>query len=542
MAAPTTYAVWNKLQNHQQRVAAQRIESFFEQEPSRYQDFSLTAAGLTLDYSKNLLDEAGLHLLLQLAQSAEVDTAIHKLYRGDIVNVSEQRPALHTALRNGGSDLSPALRNEIVHCQGRVAALVDKLHNRQWLGANGEAITDVINIGIGGSDLGPSMASLALRPYDQKKIRVHFVSNLDGTHIAEKIAGLNPFTTLFIICSKSFTTLETMKNAESARRWLIDIGIHESRLQHHFVAVSNNLRGAAAFGMAPENVFPLWDWVGGRYSIWSAAGLVLALQIGNANYRQFLEGGAAMDEHFRSAGFRHNMPVILALLSIWYINFFGVEAQVVVPYDHYLNKFPIFLQQLEMESNGKSVQQDGGTVNYQTMGAIFGEAGSNTQHSFHQLLLQGTRMFPVDFIIPAQTHYPVSDHHMLLLANCIAQSRALMTGRSRESVIADLAQQGLDQNAIEALAPHKVIEGNKPSNLLTMQMLTPSTLGAMIALYEHKVYVQSVIWNIDAFDQWAVELGKRLSTDIFRSLVSNDERSYDASTNALIAWFRKNTK
>lgn len=541
MAAPTELDVWNKLKRHQQQVASQRIESFFDRERDRDRNFSISAAGLTLDYSKNLLDEAGLQLLLELAEESSVADAIEALFRGDKVNTSEDRPALHTALRNQGDDV-PSLQKEIKDCQHRMALVVEKLHQGHWLGATGEPITDIINIGIGGSDLGPAMACLALRPYDQKRQRIHFVSNLDGTHIAENIAGLNPFTTLFIVASKSFTTLETRKNAESARDWLRHAGIDENGLKHHFIAVSANVSAAKAFGIAEENILPMWDWVGGRYSIWSAVGLALAAQVGMDHFNDFLAGGAAMDQHFRTADFRNNMPVILALLSLWYINFFGAEARVVVPYDHHLNKLPMFLQQLEMESNGKSVQRDGKPVDYQTMGAIFGEAGSNTQHSFHQLLLQGTRLFPVDFIVAAKSHYPISDHHTLLLANCIAQSRALMTGRNLETVTMELEKQGLDAEKIKTLAPQKVIEGNKPSNILAMDLLTPATLGALIALHEHKVYVQSVIWNINAFDQWAVELGKQLSTDIYHSLVSDVDEHFDRSTNALIAWMRQHSK
>jgi glucose-6-phosphate isomerase len=541
MTAPTELDVWDKLQRHQQKVAKQRIESFFDQEPERDRAFSTSAAGLTLDYSKNLLDETGLLLLLELAEQSGLANAIPSLFKGDKVNTSENRPALHTALRNQGSDV-PHLQDEIKDCQQRMGRVVEKLHQDRWLGSTGEVISDVVNIGIGGSDLGPAMACLALRPYDQKRQRVHFVSNLDGTHIAENIAGLNPHTTLFIVVSKSFTTLETLKNAESARDWLRSNGIEGNALAQHFIGVTANIEAATEFGIAEENILPMWDWVGGRYSLWSAVGLALAVHIGMDHFNAFLAGGAAMDQHFRDTEFRNNIPVILALLSIWYINFFNAGVRVVVPYNQHLSKFPSYLQQLEMESNGKSVQCDGKPVGYQTMGAVFGEAGSNTQHSFHQLLLQGTRLFPVDFIVAAKSHYPISDHHTLLLANCIAQSRALMTGRDLESVTAELEKQGLDPDTIKTLAPQKVIEGNKPSNMLTMDLLTPSTLGALIALHEHKVYVQSVIWNINAFDQWAVELGKKLSTDIYHSLISDADKHYDRSTNALIAWMRQHSK
>jgi glucose-6-phosphate isomerase len=541
MTAPTELDVWNKLKRHHKKVASQRIESLFDQEPGRERDFNIAAAGLTLDYSKNFLDETGLNLLLELAGESGLADAIEALFRGDKVNASEERPALHTALRNQGDDV-PSVQSAIKDCQHRMGLLVEKLHQGRWQGASGEPITDIINIGIGGSDLGPAMACQALRPYDQKRQRVHFVSNLDGAHIAENIEGLNPFTTLFIVASKSFTTLETRKNAESARDWLRSAGIDQDSLKHHFIAVSANVQAAKEFGIAEENILPMWDWVGGRYSVWSAVGLALAAQIGMDHFNDFLAGGAAMDQHFRTAEFRNNMPVILALVSIWYINFFNAEARVVVPYSQHLGKFPSYLQQLEMESNGKSVQRDGKPVDYQTMGAIFGEAGSNTQHSFHQLLLQGTRLFPVDFIAAARSHYPISDHHTLLLANCIAQSRALMTGRNLEAVTAELEKQGLDIDTIKTLAPQKVIEGNKPSNILAMDLLTPATLGALIALHEHKVYVQSVIWNINAFDQWAVELGKQLSTDVYQSLVGDDEEHFDPSTNTLIAWMRQHSK
>lgn len=541
MTAPTELDVWQKLQRHQQLVANQRIEAFFDQEPDREHNFSITAAGLTLDYSKNLLDATGLNLLLELAAESGLVNAIEALFRGDKVNASEDRPALHTALRNQGDDV-PSVQNAIKDCQHRMSLIVEKLHQGRWHGATGEAITDIINIGIGGSDLGPAMACLALRPYDQKRQRVHFVSNLDGAHIAECIEGLNPLTTLFIVVSKSFSTLETRKNTETARDWLRNAGIDEAGMAHHFIAVSANVEAAKEFGITEENILPMWDWVGGRYSIWSAVGLALAAQIGMDHFNDFLAGGAAMDQHFRTAEFQNNMPVILALLSIWYINFFNADVRVVVPYSQQLNRFPSYLQQLEMESNGKSVQRDGKPVDYQTMGAIFGEAGSNTQHSFHQLLLQGTKLFPVDFIATARSHYPIADHHALLLANCIAQSRALMTGRSLETVTAELEKQGLDAETISKLAPQKVIEGNRPSNVLAMDLLTPATLGALIALHEHKVYVQSIIWNINAFDQWAVELGKQLSTDVYQSLAGEAEEHFDPSTNALIAWMRQHAR
>jgi len=542
ISATAQKEIWKKLQLHHSQVSAQRIEYFFDLEPDRQKRFSLTAAGLMLDYSKNLIDEKGLQLLLELAEKAQLENAISALVRGDNVNQSEKRPALHTALRNQGEGLSASLQQEILDCQVQMEDIVSKLHNNQWLGASGKAITDVINIGIGGSDLGPAMSCLALRPYDQEKVSIHFVSNLDGTHLMENIKRLDPYTTLFIVASKSFKTLETRVNAQSAKQWLIDAGISQDLLGNHFLAVTTNKAAAIDFGIAPDNILPLWDWVGGRYSVWSAVGISLALQIGMDNFKQFLAGGAAMDLHFKTAPFRKNMPVILGLLAIWYTNFFGEAARLTIPYDHYLNKLSAFLQQLEMESNGKSVHNDGTPVETHTMGAVFGEAGSNTQHSVQQFLFQGTHMFPVDYIIPAQSHNPVGNHHALLLASCIAQSRAMMVGRDMETVVTELKQQGLDEQAIEKLAPHKVIAGNKPSNILTMERVTPGTLGALIALYEHKVYVQSVIWDINAFDQWSVELGKQLETGIYETLIARDNNSYDDSTNALITYFQKHRK
>lgn len=524
----------------QHDVSALRIEQLFKDYPSRIENFSLATDGLILDYSKNLLTEEVLQRLIQLAQSCRLNEYIEALFSGQEINNTEHRPALHTALRNHGRELPDDIRTDVEVTFKHMQTFIQQLHTGQWLGYSGSPITDVVNIGIGGSDLGPVMASLALTPYAQDSVKVHFVSNIDSSHLVEKLKKITAETTLFIVASKSFKTIETRKNSEAARDWCLTQGMPKADIGKHFVAVSTNVEEAKHFGIDEQNIFPMWDWVGGRYSLWSAIGLPIAIEIGMDNFNAMLEGGRQMDEHFRHTDLRHNMPVILGLLSVWYINFFNSEAQIVVPYDHYLHKFPAFLQQLEMESNGKSVHRDGSPTEYHTMGAIFGEAGSNTQHSFHQLLHQGTHLFPVDFIVSTQTHNPVSDQHSHLYSNCVSQSRALMCGKSYQQVVDDLTLQGFSEKEIKELAPHKVIAGNKPSNTILMQKLTPKTLGALIALYEHKVFVESVIWDIDAFDQWGVELGKLLSEEVYAALSGEIlEQSFDPSTQQLIALFKR---
>lgn len=538
-SSPLRQQLWYELQCLQRDVSRLRIENLFVDEPEHLRDSTIEASGLLLDYSKNLLNKEAKERLIQLAESCQLGEHIEALFCGKDVNNTEHRPALHTALRNEGLELTEEQRNALTTTMQRMEVLVEKLHGAKHLGYKNTPITDVVNIGIGGSDLGPVMASLALTPYAQGNIAVHFVSNIDSTHLVEKLKTLKPETTLFIVASKSFKTIETRKNAEAARHWYFQAGAPSSAIAKHFIAVSSNIHEAMAFGIDEHNIFPVWDWVGGRFSLWSAIGLPIAIEVGMENFKAMLEGGRRMDEHFRHTELKNNMPVMLALLSIWYINFFDCEAQLIVPYDHYLHKFPAFLQQLEMESNGKSVRRDGSSVDYHTMGALFGEAGSNTQHSFHQLLHQGTHLFPVDFIVALQSHNPISDQHTHLFANCLSQSRALMCGKSQQQVIEELVQQGLAVEEIDALAPHKVIAGNKPSNTIVMDKLTPHTLGALIALYEHKVYVQSVIWQLDAFDQWGVELGKSLSEDLFSALLANDKaKVFDQSTELLIERFK----
>ena len=531
--------LWYELQVKQNSISNARIENLFANNPLRAKKYTLENSGLILDYSKNFIDENILGLLFKLAENSDLKKNIDALFAGKEINNTEHRPALHMALRNYGEDLPNDLKSEVQETFQHMDEFVQKLHKQEWLGYKDKPISDVVNIGIGGSDLGPVMASLALTPYSQQNVDVHFVSNIDSTHLTEKLKLLNPETTLFIISSKSFKTIETLKNAEAARNWCFEHGMKKIDLAQHFVAVSTNISEVTEFGINEGNIFPMWDWVGGRYSLWSAIGLPIAVKIGMDNFRLMLDGGNKMDMHFRSAKMSVNMPIILGLLSVWYINFFDCEAQVVIPYEHYLNKFPSFLQQLEMESNGKSVHRNGDPVNYHTMGAIFGEAGSNTQHSFHQLLHQGTHLFPVDFIVSIDTHNPISDQHTHLYANCLSQSRALMCGRNLEQVEEELREQGLSDSEVEELAPHKVIAGNKPSNTIVMEKLTPETLGALISLYEHKVFVESVIWDIDAFDQWGVELGKLLSEDVYESLTNNkEEKKYDASTENLISLFK----
>lgn len=529
---------WKALQQYFEEYGESSIQTFFDGEKDRLEVFSAEACGIFLDFSKNRISKSGFELLIELARQRQLNKRINELLSGKPVNNTEKRPAFHTALRNNGKGLEESEEQSFLETKGKLNKFCQEIHSGEWKGSTGKTITDIVNIGIGGSDLGPVMVTRALTPYIENKVSVHFVSNIDGTHISETLKSLNPQTTLFIIASKSFSTLETRKNAEAARSWCLDSGMAKGDLKSHFIAVSSNIAAAGEFGIPEDNIFPIWDWVGGRFSIWSAIGLPVALALGTANFQAFLDGARSMDEHFLSTAFEKNMPVILALLSIWYSNFYGSQAEVVIPYDHYLNKFPSFLQQLQMESNGKSVDRSGRPLNYSTAGVVFGESGSNTQHSFHQLLHQGTQFFPVDFIIPLLSHNPVSDQHEHLLANCLAQSRALMTGRSLAQIEQEMKDQGYRQEDIKGLGPHKVIPGNRPSNTIMLDKLTPYSLGALVALYEHKVYVESVIWDINAFDQWGVELGKQLGGEIFEALTGAKHANFDPSTSRLIRHFQ----
>lgn len=525
-------AAWQQLQSVRNTFTL-TLRDLFKRDSSRAQRYTLSAAGLTLDYSKNLIDDEVMKALLQLAQHAQMPAAIAALFRGDHVNNTEDRPALHVLLR---SPQGPDERSHAVHATlAQMERFTSQVQSGQWRGHSGEAITDIVNIGIGGSDLGPAMVYAALTPYHLPGLRCHFASNVDPLHLEQTLATLRPATTLFVVASKTFTTLETMQNANAARRWALNAGIAETALARHFVAVSANVAKAEAFGIARDNIFPMWDWVGGRYSLWSAIGLPIALGTGMQNFRSLLSGAHDLDEHFRTAPLAQNMPVVLALLSLWYSAFYAAQSHTLLPYLQNLHLFPAFLQQLDMESLGKSVSNDGQLLDHATGAIIWGSAGTNGQHSFHQLLHQGTRFIPADFIAALQSHSNNREAHLHLLANCFAQSQALMDGKTLEEVRADLLRQGLDEDECQRLAPHKVCPGNRPSNMIVMQKLTPATLGALTALYEQKVFAQSVLLGINAFDQWGVELGKVLSSDVYKGFGSSGVcTAFDASTNALI--------
>lgn len=538
----TASSAWRRLQAHAETVAGVAMRDLFAADPGRAERYVVEAAGLRLDFSKNRIDDETLRLLIDLAAQQDVAGWRAKMFGGEAVNATERRAALHVALRApadagfavGDAAVGPQIAAVLTQMEG----FVERVRAGDWRGWRGHAITDVVNIGIGGSDLGPAMAAQALAPYLHSEIALHFVSNVDGTHLAETLAALDPETTLFVVASKTFTTQETLANAHSAKRWLLDSGATENDVARHFVAVSTNAAEVTKFGIDLANMFPFWDWVGGRYSMWSAIGLSLAVGIGMDNFRALLAGARAMDQHFATAPLNVNMPVVLALLGVWNGNFLGASAHAVLPYDQSLARFPAYLQQLDMESNGKSVDRDGRPVDYATGPVIFGEPGTNGQHAFYQLIHQGTQIIPCDFIVPAQTHHPLGNHHNILLSNALAQSKALIFGKTADEVRAEMAAAGRSADEIERLTPHRVFSGNRPSNTILMRKLEPATLGALTALYEHKVFVQSVVWNINPFDQWGVELGKQLAGPILRGLECGDAAGQDASTAALIAWLR----
>ncbi|ROT96003.1 glucose-6-phosphate isomerase [Marinobacter sp. R17] len=538
---------WKTLIDHQASLKDTHMRDLFDQDPERFQNYFTTAAGISLDYSKNLITRETMPHLMALARACKVPEQIEAMFRGDNINTSENRPALHTALRNlsdepmrvGDQDIMPEVRSTLA----RMEEFVWRIRSTQWRGFTNKPFTDVVSIGIGGSFLGPKLVSAALKPYWHGRLNCHYVANIDGSHITEVLRHINPETTLFLIQSKSFKTQETLENTKVAREWFLHNGGDEALISKHFVAVTANEKEAIDFGIAEENIFPMWDWVGGRYSLWSAIGLPTALTIGMENFRSLLSGAHAMDQHFKNAPLEENLPVILALLGIWYGNFWGADAHAILPYDHYLRGLPAHLQQLDMESNGKCVTHDGTSVNYETGPIIWGGAGANGQHAYHQLLHQGTRMSPADFIIPLRTHNPVATHHAILFANCLSQAQALMRGKNLDEARAELRDQGLDEAAIEKLAPHKVIPGNKPSNTILFERSTPRTVGALVALYEHKTFVQGAIWDVDSFDQWGVELGKQLGQAILdRLLASSDDKQTDSSTDGLIDLFRRKHK
>ena len=539
----TALPSWQALQQHRETMGRFSLREAFAGAPQRFKDFSLSGCGLFLDYSKNLISAQTRDLLVSLAREVGLDRSIHALFDGDLVNASEGRPALHTALRRPvGDRLEVAGVNvmpEVHRVLNQMTELVGRIHDGLWRGYTEKPITDIVNIGIGGSFLGPQLVSEALLPFAQKGVRCHYLANIDGSEFHELSAKLRAETTLFIVSSKSFNTLETLKNAQAARAWYLAQGGSEAELYRHFIAVSSNNEAAIAFGIRQENIFPMWDWVGGRYSLWSAIGLPIALAIGMSNFKELLSGAYGMDQHFQTAPFERNMPVLLALLGIWYGNFWGAQSHAILPYDHYLRNITKHLQQLDMESNGKSVRQDGSPVSCDSGPVIWGGVGCNGQHAYHQLLHQGTQLIPADFIVPVVSYNPVADHHQWLYANCLSQSQALMLGKTRSEAELELRAKGLPEAEVQRLAPHKVIPGNRPSNTLVLERVSPRRLGALVALYEHKVFVQSAIWGINAFDQWGVELGKELGKGVYQRLTGAEEpAAEDASTQGLIDYFR----
>lgn len=543
-ASLTQSMAWKKLQQHFDEIKDQTMCSWFAKDTERFHRFHISAAGLNLDFSKNRITERTLKLLAELAEERGLEEKIKALFAGELVNQSEQRPALHTALRNfsdrpvlvEGQNVMPEVRDTLK----RIEEFCWRIRRHQWRGYSNKPFTDVVSIGIGGSFLGPKLASAALKPYWDSRLNIHYLSNIDGSNITEILHQLNPATTLFIVQSKSFTTQETLKNALACRHWFLDNGGSEQDLARHFAAVSANVEKAVEFGIAEENIFPMWDWVGGRYSLWSAIGLPLALAIGADNFRDMLQGAYLMDEHFRTAPLEQNMPVIMALLGLWYINFFGMSSHAILPYDHYLRSMPMHLQQLDMESNGKSVTVNGTAVDYHTGPIIWGGVGTNGQHAFHQLLHQGTHFSPCDFILPMQSHNPIDNFHAMLVANCFSQSQALLQGKSEQQALDELLANGMKTSEAESLAKQKMIPGNRPSNTLYFPRTTPESLGALIALYEHKVAVQGMLWDVNSFDQWGVELGKQLGDKVLKALEEKDAvNHFDASTAGLItAWHK----
>jgi glucose-6-phosphate isomerase len=542
MSKLTRSAAWQALSAHYSVIKQVQMRQMFLDDPARFDNFSLKFENLLFDYSKNRIGAETIKLLIALAEQSGLPANIESMFSGDKINTTEHRAALHTALRNrsdrsvqmDSKDVMPDIRRVL----GLMRGFSDAVRTGEYTGHTGKAIRDVVNIGIGGSDLGPLMVCEALKPYAKANLRAHFVSNVDGTHLVETLKNLDAATTLFIISSKTFTTQETLTNARSARAWLVSKLGDVQAVAKHFVAVSTNLDATAEFGIDPQNVFEFWDWVGGRYSLWSAIGLPIALYVGMENFEELLGGGYTMDEHFCNTPLEKNIPVLMGLLSIWYGNFFGASSNAVFPYDQYLHRFPAYLQQLEMESNGKRVDRDGNVVDYDTGMVVWGEPGTNGQHAFYQLIHQGTRMIPADFLVPMHSHNPLGEHHNMLIANCFAQTEALMLGKATSEARAELEVQGLHGEELEALLPHKVFPGNRPTNTLLFDKLDPHTLGMLIALYEHKVFVQSVVWNINPFDQWGVELGKQLAEKILTELWGADSAiSHDASTNGLIKYY-----
>ena len=541
---PTNTQAWKALEAHQSQLANTTIADLFKQEQNRFNDYSLTFENqILVDFSKNKINQETLKLLRQLAKESALDEAINAMFTGEKINRTENRAVLHTALRNrsntpvyvDGKDVMP----EVNAVLAKMSAFCDRVISGEWKGYTGKAITDVVNIGIGGSDLGPYMVTEALRPY-KNHLNMHFVSNVDGTHIAETLKKVNPETTLFLVASKTFTTQETMTNANSARDWLLAAAKDNSAVAKHFAALSTNGKAVAEFGIDTNNMFEFWDWVGGRYSLWSAIGLSIALSIGFGNFEALLSGAHEMDKHFRTAPLEKNIPATLALVGLWNTNFLGAQTEAILPYDQYLHRFAAYFQQGNMESNGKYVDRNGNVIrDYQTGPIIWGEPGTNGQHAFYQLIHQGTMLIPCDFIAPAQSHNPLGDHHSKLLSNFFAQTEALAFGKTKEEVEAEFVKAGKSLDEVKDIVPFKVFTGNKPTNSILVQKITPFVLGALIAMYEHKIFTQGVIFNIFSFDQWGVELGKQLANRILPELADKEKvSSHDSSTNGLINQFK----
>ena len=543
MSPVTQLTAWKDLETHYQEISALHMRDLFTSDPGRFEEFSLPLDDILFDYSKNRITQKTMDLLIELAQQSRLAEMIEAMFSGEKINTTEGRAVLHVALRNrsnrpilvDGEDVMP----EVNRVLEKMRVFSDSVRSGEWKGYTGKAISDVVNIGIGGSDLGPQMVTAALAHYAHPRIHSHFVSNIDGTHLAETLKRVSPETTLFIIASKTFTTQETMTNASSAKEWFLADAKDPGAVAKHFVALSTNTNAVSNFGIDPENMFEFWDWVGGRYSLWSAIGLPIVLSIGMDRFEDLLSGAHKVDEHFRTAPFEENIPVIMGLLGIWYNNFLGAETHAILPYDQYMYRFPAYFQQGDMESNGKGVTKKGEKVNYSTGPIIWGEPGTNGQHAFYQLIHQGTKLIPCDFLAPVQSHNPMGKHHTILVANFLAQTEALMKGKSEEEVRAELTGSGMSVQELERIVPAKTFEGNRPTNSFVFKKLTPETLGSLIALYEHKIFTQGVIWRINSFDQMGVELGKQLAKIIEPELKGDDSiSSHDSSTNGLINYYK----
>ncbi len=541
---PTKTENWKKLSEHFKQVKGLQMKELFLKDPERFSKFSIRFQDILADYSKNRITDETMQLLVGIAHECNLSDAIEKMFSGDRINETEDRAVLHIALRNrantpilvDGKDVMP----EVNRVLDKMKGFSERIHSGAWTGYTGRKIADIVNIGIGGSDLGPVMATECLRHYAMEGMHVHFISNVDGTHISETLKKVRPETTLFMVASKTFTTQETMTNALTARKWFVDHAGDAQHVARHFVAISTNAEKVKAFGIDPENMFEFWDWVGGRYSLWSSIGLSIACYIGFDNFSALLDGAYEMDMHFRNEPFERNIPVILALIAIWYTNFFGAESEVILPYDQYMHRFPAYFQQGNMESNGKSIDRAGRPVAYQTGPVIWGEPGTNGQHAFYQLIHQGTKLIPADFLAPAISHNPIGEHHSILLSNFFAQTEALMAGKGKEEVLADLFEEGKNKEEIKRLWPYRAFEGNRPTNSILFKQLTPRTLGSLVAMYEHKIFTQGVIWNIFSFDQWGVELGKQLAKNILPELKhAQPVTSHDSSTNGLINAYKE---